>query len=68
MVQLSHPYMTIGKTIALSIQTFVTKVMSFVTSLMYYNRCIIRIHLIIFIGSVSLENPNTGKKSPRRHL
>ena len=28
MVQLSHPYMTIGKTIALSIQTFVNKVMS----------------------------------------
>ena len=28
MVQLSHPYMTIGKTIALTIQTFVNKVMS----------------------------------------
>ena len=28
MVQLSHPYMTIGKAIALSIQTFVDKVMS----------------------------------------
>ena len=28
MVQLSHPYMTIGKTIALTIQTFVGKVMS----------------------------------------
>ena len=28
MVQLSHPYMTTGKTIALSIQTFVGKVMS----------------------------------------
>ena len=27
-VQLSHPYMTIGKTIALSIPTFVSKVMS----------------------------------------
>ena len=26
-VQLSHPYMTIGKTIALTIQTFVGKVM-----------------------------------------
>ena len=36
MVQLSHPYMTTGKTIALTIQTFVTKVMSFGTSLMYY--------------------------------
>ena len=28
MVQLSHPYMTIGKTIALTIRTFVDKVMS----------------------------------------
>ena len=28
MVQLSHPYMTIGKTIALTIWTFVDKVMS----------------------------------------
>ena len=28
MVQLSHPYMTTGKTIALSIRTFVSKVMS----------------------------------------
>ena len=27
-VQLSHPYMTSGKTIALTIQTFVSKVMS----------------------------------------
>ena len=28
MVQLSHPYMTTGKTIALTIQTFISKVMS----------------------------------------
>ena len=28
MVQLSHPYMTTGKTIALTIQTFVGKVVS----------------------------------------
>ena len=28
MVQLSHPYMTTGKTIVLTIQTFVGKVMS----------------------------------------
>ena len=30
MVQLSHPYMTTGKTIALTIQTFVRKVMSLI--------------------------------------
>ena len=28
MVQLAHPYMTVGKTIALTIQTFVSRVMS----------------------------------------
>ena len=28
MVQLSHPYITAGKTIALTMQTFVSKVMS----------------------------------------
>ena len=28
MVQISHPYMTTGKTIALTIRTFVSKVMS----------------------------------------
>ena len=28
MIQLSHPYMTPGKNIALTIQTFVSKVMS----------------------------------------
>ena len=33
MVQLSHPYMTTGKTIALTGQTFVGKVMSLVPEL-----------------------------------
>ena len=32
MVQLSHPYMTTGKTIALTIQTFVSKVMSLLSN------------------------------------
>ena len=32
MVQLSHPYMTTGKTMALAIQTFVSKVMSLLLS------------------------------------
>ena len=34
MVQLSHPYMTTGKTIALTIQTFVGKVMSLLFNMM----------------------------------
>ena len=33
MVQLSHPYMTTGKAIALTIQTFVSKVMSLLFSM-----------------------------------
>ena len=34
MVQLSHPYMTTGKTIALTIQTFVVNVMSLLFNLL----------------------------------
>ena len=34
MVQLSHPYMTTGKTIALTIQTFVGKVMSLLLNML----------------------------------
>ena len=36
MVQLSHPYMTIGKTIALTIQSFVGKVMSLLLLVLFY--------------------------------
>ena len=35
-VQLSHPYMTTGKTIALTRQTFVDKVMSLLFIIFYY--------------------------------
>ena len=35
MVQLSHPYMTTGKTIALIIQTFVGKVMSLLFNMLF---------------------------------
>ena len=34
MVKLSHPYMTTGKTIALTIQTFVGKVMSLLLNIL----------------------------------
>ena len=45
MVQLSHPYMTTGKTIALTRQTFVSKVMSLLFKWMlqnYKNICVSR--------------------------
>ena len=35
MVQLSHPYMTTGKTIALTVQTFVSKVMSLLLYMLF---------------------------------
>ena len=35
MVQLSHPYMTTGKTVVLTIQTFVSKVMSLLFSMLF---------------------------------
>ena len=34
MVQFSHPYMTMGKTIALTIQTFAGKVMSLLLNML----------------------------------
>ena len=34
-VQLSHSYMTTGKTIALTVQTFVSKVMSLLSNMLY---------------------------------
>ena len=44
-VQLSHPYMTTGKTIALTIQTFVSKIMSLL--LMHY----LGLSLLFFQGA-----------------
>ena len=39
MVQLSHPYMTTGKTIALMIRTFVGKVMSLLFNTLSLKKC-----------------------------
>ena len=54
MVQVSHPYMTTGKTIALTIETFFGKVMSllfimlsrFVTAILPWSKCLLisRLH------------------------
>ena len=57
MVQLSHPYMTTGKTIALSRRTFVSKVLSlilntlsrFVTAFLPRSKCL----LILWLQSLS---------------
>ena len=50
MVQLSHPYMTTGKTIALTIRTFVSKVMSLLFIIFFY---------IYFFHYFSVRSQNT---------
>ena len=65
MVQLSHPYMTTGKTIALTRQTFVSKVMSllfntlarFAIAFLLRSKC-----LLIF----RLQSPSTVVLEPRK--
>ena len=67
MVQLSHPYMTIGKTIALTIQTFVSKVMS-----LLFNMFLMSMFVIVFSqgGSVFLiswlQSLSTGILEPKK--
>ena len=60
MVQLSHPYMTTGKTIALAIWTFVSKVMSlvfFFFKFLQYNSIYIKILVWWLTLWVSLTAP-----------
>ena len=68
-IQLSHPYMTTGKTIALSIQTFVSKVMSLLFNMLF--RFIIVFlprnkHLLITWQQSSLVS-QTVKNLPAMH-
>ena len=49
MVQLSHPYMTTGKTIALTIWTFVGKVMSLLFIYLFFLDSLILFYLFIFL-------------------
>ena len=65
MVQLSHPYMTTGKTIALTIQTFVGKVMSLLFNML--SRLVIAFlprskHLLIS----RLQSPSTVILEPKK--
>ena len=49
MVQLSHPYMTTGQTIALTIWTFVRKVMSLLFNMLFLGSCFLglfRLHTL----------------------
>ena len=57
MVQLSHPYMTIGKTIALTIWTFVGKMMSLLFNILS------RLVIAFLPRSKLLADFNLGKSS-----
>ena len=64
-VQLSHPYMTTGKTIALTIQTFVGKVMSLLFNML--SRLVITFlprNKLLLISW--LQSPSTGIWEPRQ--
>ena len=69
MVQLSYPYMTTGKTIALTIRTFVGKVMSllfnmlsrFVTAFLPRSKC------LNFIAAVTVCNDSGAQESKVCH-
>ena len=52
MVQISHPYMTTGKTIALTIGTFVSKLMSLLF-IFFFN---LSFHLFLLVGGELLYN------------
>jgi len=54
MVQLSHPYMTIGKTIALTIWKFASKVMSLLFNTLF---------VIAFLSRSKRLGSNTREKS-----
>ena len=68
-VQLSHPYMTTGKTIALTRQTFVDKVMSLLFSMLSRlvigflprNKCLKFLRVILANGSLLYDSGNSNQ-------
>ena len=65
MVQLSHPYMTTGKTIALTRQTFVGKVMSVLFNM--FSRLVITFLPKSKGLSISwLQSPSAGILEPKK--
>ena len=58
MVQLSHLYMTTGKTIALTIQTFVSKVMSLLFNILsrFVIACLPRRKCVKFMAAVTIHS------------
>ena len=58
-VQLSHPYMTTRKTIALTRWTFVGKVMSLLFNMLS------RLCTVVYLSLFNLRNPLPSKKKPK---
>ena len=58
-VQLSHPYMTTGKTIALTRRTFVDKVMSLLFNILFRTQMVKRLPTMweIWVQSLGREDP-----------
>ena len=70
MVQISHPYMTTGKTIALTRQTFVDKVISLLFNML--SRLVIAFlprskHLLIFVAAVIICSDFRGQENKVCH-
>ena len=78
MVQISHPYMTTGKTIALNIRTFVSKVMSllsntlsrFVTAFLLRSKSLLisRLHILLARSKSQIPPTLMGKQLCREWL
>ena len=62
-VQLSHPYMTTGKTIALTRQTFVGKVMSLLFFFLFY--IIFKLYnIVLVLPNIEMNPPQVYPRSP----
>ena len=67
MVQLSHPYMNTGKTLALTIWTFVSKVMSLLLNIRWTNTLRLLEHVLwlwLYLTFLSISNWGTLENSP----
>ena len=68
MVQLSHPYMTTGKTIALAIQTFVSKVMSLLFNTLCHSFSSKEQVSFNFMAAVTISNDSEAQENEVCHF
>ena len=65
MIQLSHPYMTTGKTIALTIWTFVGKMMTLVFNML--SRFVVAFLLRNFMAAVTVHSDSEAQENKVCH-